>query len=226
MIVIDFEPQAPRMPETRFKEPYAFDESLRRAWSAGYERHPRPAELLGLLVRQLEHRLHPEQAVLARDAQDGDEWLSLGLLSARGRLVLVDDPAGLFLQEGLGTYDFHEDQFRFSRRTVYDLRRLHPENVVPATNEAGKVVSRYVPVRELARAEPGLVERLWSRPYEALPATIQERAVLELPEEGVLTPMQFAHLGYAIDDGGPVQGFLYSICCGAKSGSRGVREVQ
>jgi hypothetical protein len=218
----EFEPRAPRLPVARFKEPYTYDESILRLCSAGYDRHARPAEFFSRVLARVDGT-RPADA-LAKDMDDCPEWLGLAALWTRRRLVLFEDPLGIYWREDLGRYHHEESEFRAGERHVHDLDAVHPECFIPITDGDQKVTGYYVPVQAMTRV-PGLVERLWSKPFRELPAIVRERAVLELPPENHIVPMQFDHPGYTLDEA-DLTGYAYSICCGVKSGSRGVREVQ
>ncbi len=164
-----FEPKA--VYEGNYKKLYSFDESLQALRKRGYERHPRPAEVFDLICRGLEGRLQPEQQAIADDMWNNyGEWLSLVIRRRGDKLHCYFDPENIRLT---GASYVVQGDFKYDSKKVYVIQSL----------------SGWVPIKEVNKVNPELVEILWSRPYAILPEEIRLKECLYLSHKDIIWPM-------------------------------------
>jgi hypothetical protein len=164
---LEFEPLAYREAGQAEKKLLSFSDSLERLRKAGYERHPLPSEAFGLIIDSLGGKLSPAEKAVADDmlASYG-EWLSLA-----------------FMREGdiLRCYEHPENITRTGQTYDCSAMKSAAEKTVSIK---GLPSVEIISVKDVASASPGLVEYIWSRPYDKLPGEIQSKAYLWLREKG------------------------------------------
>ncbi|MDP3990627.1 MAG: hypothetical protein Q8Q01_05495 [archaeon] len=165
---VTFEPKAVRNSRNvDFKEVFTYNASLARLTDKGYERHPRPSEVFGFLIANLEKKLTAEQEIVAEDMEKEDyygEWMSIAVKRSDDILTVYIDPEGLVWND---SKDRYKKIFNFSDRRDFSI--------------SGIPLNEYV---ELNRFNDDLVEFLYTRPFAQLPPEIREgneRALILLP---------------------------------------------
>ena len=197
---LEFEVQASRNRSDKIL--YAFDESLERLQSAGFERHPRPSEAFTLLADGIEGKLSGGLQKVSEDMLNNyGEWLSLAFERNNDVLICYLDPKGLVWNTKSSEYV--KDGFKFAEKKEFNI--------------AGKPSQQWI---ELAEFSDNLVRFLYGRSFKDLPQDMREgdkKAQLYLPSDGVVWPV--ARDGF--NDGYGVGGGNCNV-----GASRGVRPAQ
>ncbi len=167
---LEFEPVAPR--KGNDKELLYFDKSLERLRTAGYERHPSPAEAFSLIIDGLEGKLTGSLAGVKDDMLSSyGEWLSLVFKREGNILHCYEDPENV-IRTG-NTYDCSGMTFR--RETPFQIKGLKSED--------------YIPIKTVNKKSPALVSYLWNKPFAQLPGEIQKNAGIWVPADGAAWPV-------------------------------------
>jgi len=215
---IEFEGDSPSVQHygERRKTLHHFGESLTRLRERGFERHPRPAEVYGLIIDRLEGKLSPMQLQLYADIfvpfalRYGSEhhlycgeFLSLAVdLEADGIQTYLD-PEGLTYHNHYGGYYTKGPNF-----TCAESRRFR----IVGKRDRGPL--------GLEEMENSFVEYICGRRYEELPIEMREgpNKIRIFTGLGVL-PVSFG-------TGANKPTGIYDIVTFYDRGSRGVREAQ
>ncbi len=153
------------------KKLYTFDQSLSRLKAAGYTRHPRPQEVFGLLIANLENKVTAEQKSIVKDLLNNySEWLSAAMERNGDTLIVYTDPEGL-IWDG-STYV--RQNFKFGSKQDFSIAGI-PSTKLVDLNQFGN----------------DLVEFLYTRKFAQLPQAMREdgsRAHLYLPTDEQILP--------------------------------------
>ena len=148
-----------------------YDESLARLRKAGYERHPRPAEVFGLMAAHLEGKL-ADFLGLAKVAEGIDsEWLSLALKTKKDKLICILDPENIKWKNAVQGYYVDDKDLKCTATFTFDITGLPCETYV-----AIDLLSD-----ELARL-------LYGRKYADLPEEMQKTTIY-IPGPGGIWPI-------------------------------------
>ena len=153
------------------KKLYNFDQSLSRLKAAGYTRHPRPQEVFGLLIANLENKVTAEQKSIAEDMLNSySEWFSTAMERNKDKLTIYTDPEGLVWNGS--TYVM--ENFTFESKRDFSIAGI-PSTKLVDLNQFGN----------------DLVEFLYTRKFAQLPQAMREdgkRAQLYLPADRQILP--------------------------------------
>jgi hypothetical protein len=199
---LEFEERAPR--EGDVKKTFYYDTSLSRLRRKGYERHPLPAEAFSLIIDGLEGKLSGGLARVHEDMLESyGEWLSMVFARKGNTLHCYEHPENLRWNNKSKVYS--TSKMAFLNEQTFDIATLPSET--------------WISIKDVEKITPGLVTYLWSRPLAQLPDTIQKKAGLYLPADGVAWPVGRGNV-VVFDNGYDVGGY-YDV-----RASRGVRSVQ
>ncbi|MEK6853402.1 MAG: hypothetical protein AABX64_01845 [Nanoarchaeota archaeon] len=153
------------------KKLLTYDASLASLRSRGQTRHPRPQEVFGLLIANLENKVTAEQKSIAEDMLNSyGEWLSAAMERNKDKLTIYTDPEGLVWNGS--TYVM--ENFTFESKRDFSIAGI-PSTKLVDLNQFGN----------------DLVEFLYTRKFAQLPQAMCEdgkRAQLYLPADGQILP--------------------------------------
>ena len=180
-----------------------YDESLARLQKAGLERHPRPAEVFGLITAHLEGKL-ADFLGFAKVAESIDsEWLSLAIKTMNDQLICILDPKNIKWISDVQGYAVDENSESFGTNIfTFDI--------------TGPFFESYVGIDKLGG---DLVTFLFGRKHADLPKEIQKKARIYIPCPGGIWPVK----GPTYDTAGGV--IVYDIIPYRTARSRGVKKL-
>ena len=149
-----------------------YDQSLKGLQQRGFERHPSPAEVFGLLADNLENKLTGSLKAVADDMLTSyGEWLDMAV-ERRGDVLLA-----YFGVSGLRweTDKYVKDNFHADREQRFNIKGI------PSL--------QYV---DLAQFPDQFTQAVYGRAFAALPPEMREgdtRAQVYLPNKGVIRPV-------------------------------------
>jgi hypothetical protein len=148
----------------------SYDKSLERLRQAGYERHPRPSEVFGLLIDYLECTLNDKLQTVAENMIEScsGEWLSMAVERQGNLLVFYTDPENI-VWDGQKQMDV---SLNYSAKHEFE-HRPRPWRQCDNYEEMN-----------LKRLDDDLVRFIYTRPYRDLPRQIKN-AKIKLPSEGL-----------------------------------------
>ena len=155
------------------KKLLTYDASLASLRSRGQTRHPRPQEVFGLLIANLENKVTAEQKSIAEDMLNShSEWFSTALERNKDKLTIYTDPEGLVWNGSTSTYVM--ENFTFESKRDFSIAGISSAKLVDL-NQFGN----------------DLVEFLYTRKFAQLPQAMREdgsRAQLYLPADRRILP--------------------------------------
>lgn len=162
-----FEKRAPYFDDVG-KGIYSFDDSLADLIKRGYERHPRPNEAFSLLCAYLGGKFRLKK--IAEDMLfDFGEWLSLAMSYENNLLYCYLDP---ILESETDRWQYHLKAY--TSKIVFNFQ-------LDSLNRDKRILEcRWFSVKTINDLNSGLVEFLWSRPFEKLPLKIRNNAYFSL----------------------------------------------
>ena len=170
---IEFEHPAYRKAGKTDKTLLAYDASLARLRAAGFERHPRPQEVFGLLIDGLEGKLTKQEKSIHDDLLTSyGEWLSVAFERQGNRLITYLDPEGL---EWRNDKYVKTKSFKYSDTKNFDISGQASEQLI-----------------DLKFFQDDFVTLMYTRSFNQLPEQLQKgkkRAQVYLPPDGQMWPV-------------------------------------
>ena len=140
-IDLEWEPRAYKRGDPTYS--FTYDDSLERLRKAGYERHPRPAEIFNLILAHLNEKIH--NLVLNDLVKDMLEshsnWLSMAFERKDNTLVCYVDPENLVWDENDHKYVV-DGKLKFSDKKEFYIGPIDMITTT-ATSSKGLVISYF-----------------------------------------------------------------------------------